>query len=93
MSLAGIPPFAGFFAKYSVLSIAIGANHLEMVVIAIITSLIGVYYYFRPVMAMFTPNVSVEVDFTTGEKFIIGFLTLLVILMRLLPDKLISILG
>ncbi|HEX6227100.1 MAG TPA: NADH-quinone oxidoreductase subunit N [Chryseolinea sp.] len=93
LSLAGIPPFAGFFAKYSVLSIAIGANHLEMVVIAIITSLIGVYYYFKPVMAMFTPNASVEVVFNTGEKFIIGLLTLLVILMGLLPDKLISILG
>jgi NADH-quinone oxidoreductase subunit N len=93
LSLAGIPPFAGFFAKYTVLSIAVESNYLEMVVLAIVTSLIGVYYYFKPVMAIFGPGPDNEIHFSQGQKFIIGGLTLLVILMGLLPDRLINILG
>jgi NADH-quinone oxidoreductase subunit N len=93
LSLAGIPPFAGFFAKYTVLSIAVEGNFIEMVVLAIVTSLIGVYYYFKPVMAIFGPGSDNEIHFSQGQKFIIGGLTLLVILMGLFPDRLINILG
>jgi NADH-quinone oxidoreductase subunit N len=53
MSLAGIPPFPGFFGKYMVFALAIQSGYTWLVVIAIITSLIGVYYYFRIIVAMF----------------------------------------
>ena len=93
LSLAGIPPFAGFFAKYSVLSLAVDANYIEMVILAIITSLIGVYYYFKPIMAMFGQRSDDQLYFSPGQKLIIGALTMLIILMGLLPDSLISVMG
>lgn len=53
LSLAGIPPFPGFFGKYMVFALAIENGYTWLVVIAIITSLIGVFYYFRIIIAMF----------------------------------------
>jgi NADH-quinone oxidoreductase subunit N len=51
-SLAGIPPFAGFFAKYLALVSIVKAHHTELAIIAVLTSLISVYYYLRVVVVM-----------------------------------------
>ena len=53
LSLAGIPPTAGFFAKYYLFTSAIDAGQMTLVLCAVIGSLLGVYYYFRPLMAVF----------------------------------------
>jgi NADH-quinone oxidoreductase subunit N len=45
LSLSGMPPFGGFVAKVFVFSAGIQAGYLWLVVIGIITSIIGVYYY------------------------------------------------
>ena len=45
LSLAGMPPFGGFVAKVFVFAAGIQAGYLWLVVIGIITSIIGVYYY------------------------------------------------
>ncbi len=44
-SLAGIPPLAGFFAKYYVFLAAIKANLFALAVIGVVSSVIGAYYY------------------------------------------------
>ena len=53
LSLAGIPPTAGFFAKYFIFSAAMQSGYLWLVLIAVLGSLIGVYYYFRIIIAAF----------------------------------------
>ena len=45
LSLAGMPPFAGFVAKIFVFAAGIQAGYLWLVIIGIINSIIGVYYY------------------------------------------------
>lgn len=52
-SMAGIPFFIGFFAKFSVLLAAVAAQHLIVVVTAVMFSLIGAYYYLRVVKLMY----------------------------------------
>ncbi len=52
-SLAGIPPLAGFFAKYVVFVAAIKANLVIFAVIGVIASVIGCYYYLRLVKIMY----------------------------------------
>jgi NADH-quinone oxidoreductase subunit N len=52
-SLAGIPPLAGFFGKYMVFFSAFNSNLIVAVLFAIAGSLIGVYYYLRPVVYAF----------------------------------------
>jgi NADH-quinone oxidoreductase subunit N len=53
LSLAGIPPLAGFFAKYYIFTVAFQSGHIGLVFLAILTSLIGIYYYFRVIIAMY----------------------------------------
>ncbi|MBI2314212.1 MAG: NADH-quinone oxidoreductase subunit NuoN [Betaproteobacteria bacterium] len=52
-SLAGVPPMVGFYAKLSVLQAALHAGFLWLVVVAVILSLIGAFYYLRVVKLMY----------------------------------------
>ncbi|MBI4427843.1 MAG: NADH-quinone oxidoreductase subunit N [Ignavibacteriales bacterium] len=52
-SLAGIPPFAGFFGKYYVFLSAVKADMTWLAVVGVLTSLVSVYYYLRIVVLMY----------------------------------------
>lgn len=52
LSLAGIPPLAGFVGKVLVFQAAIEAGWVPLAVLGILTSVVAVVYYFRPVAAM-----------------------------------------
>jgi NADH-quinone oxidoreductase subunit N len=53
LSLAGIPPLAGFFGKYLVFVLAIERGFILLALLGVLASLIGVYYYFRILVAMY----------------------------------------
>lgn len=44
-ALAGVPPFAGFIGKFSLLKAALAKGHLALVILAVVNSAIAVYYY------------------------------------------------
>ena len=52
-SLAGLPPLAGFFAKFYVFLAAINAGLFTLAVIGVLTSVVGAYYYLMIVKAMY----------------------------------------
>lgn len=52
-SMAGIPFFVGFFAKFSVLQAVVAAGHLWLALAAVFFSLVGAYYYLRVVKVMY----------------------------------------
>jgi NADH-quinone oxidoreductase subunit N len=52
-SLAGIPPLAGFFAKFYVFLAAIDAHLYALSVIGVLSSVVGAYYYLRLVKIMY----------------------------------------
>ncbi|MDR1064143.1 MAG: NADH-quinone oxidoreductase subunit NuoN [Azoarcus sp.] len=52
-SMAGIPFFIGFFAKFAVLEAVIAAGHLWLAALAVVMSLIGAFYYLRIVKLMY----------------------------------------
>ncbi len=52
-SLAGVPPTAGFYAKFSVLSATVTAGQVGLAVVAVLFSLIGAFYYLRIVKLMY----------------------------------------
>ena len=60
MSLAGLPPTAGFLAKYRVFVLSISQGYLAISIFAIIMAIIGIYYYFYLLREAFsesnTPN-------------------------------------
>jgi NADH-quinone oxidoreductase subunit N len=51
-SLAGIPPLAGFFAKWYVFLAAINANLVGLAIIGMLASVVGAYYYLRIIKIM-----------------------------------------
>ena len=56
-SLAGIPPFAGFFSKFFVFMAAFHSGYYLIVFIALVNTIISLYYYLLIVKAMFiTPK-------------------------------------
>lgn len=68
-SLAGIPVFVGFFAKWQVIAAAIQSGFIGLAVLAVITSVIGAFYYLRVVKLMYfdepdnTRPVTAPIDF------------------------------
>ncbi|MDF1620085.1 NADH-quinone oxidoreductase subunit NuoN [Pseudothioclava nitratireducens] len=52
-SLAGVPPMLGFFAKFAVLTAALSAGYVWIVVLGVIASVIGAFYYLRIVYFMY----------------------------------------
>ena len=54
LSLAGIPPLAGFLGKYYIFSEAIRNGYVVLTLLAVLASIVGVYYYFKVILAMYT---------------------------------------
>lgn len=66
-SLAGIPPFAGFFSKFFVFASAFHAGHWLVVFLALVNTIISLYYYLLIVKAMYiTPNDSPVATFKSS---------------------------
>ena len=53
LSLAGIPVTAGFFAKYYVFTAMMNTPYKWLLILAVLTSAVGVYYYFKVIIAMY----------------------------------------
>ncbi len=93
LSLAGIPPTAGFFAKYYIFTSAFAAGNVTLVLIAIIASLIGVYYYFRLIIAMyFKESTDEAAEVESNHKLLLLFVAIVIIAMGILPDCIIKLL-
>src|SRR6266852_436088 len=53
LALAGFPPMAGFAAKYYIFYAALQSGHPELLIIGVLASVLGMYYYLRVIAAMF----------------------------------------
>jgi NADH-quinone oxidoreductase subunit N len=61
-SLAGIPPLAGFFAKWYVFVAAIKAGLFTLAVVGVVTSVVGAYYYLSIIKVMYFDEPLVPLD-------------------------------
>ncbi|MGO4715664.1 NADH-quinone oxidoreductase subunit NuoN [Bradyrhizobium sp. 2TAF24] len=66
-SLAGIPPLAGFFAKFYVFLAAIKAGLFTLAVIGVLTSVVGAFYYLSIIKTMYFDEPVGAVDPVRGE--------------------------
>lgn len=94
-SLAGIPPTAGFFAKFSVFRTAIIGGYLPLAIIGVLTSVVGAVYYLRIVKIMyfddaFGGDVSMAFDrnLKVISRFAIGIGALFALLFMVYPQLL-----
>ncbi|CCM75225.1 NADH-quinone oxidoreductase subunit NuoN [Rhizobium mesoamericanum] len=66
-SLAGIPPLAGFFAKYFVFVAAIEAKLYALAIIGVLASVVGAYYYLRVIKLMWFDEATGEFARVSGS--------------------------
>ena len=92
-SMAGIPFFVGFFAKFSVLQAVVVAGYLWLAIAAVLFSLIGAYYYLRVVKVMYfdPPTVTKPVRARTDAKVLMSANGLAVALLGIFPNGLLSL--
>lgn len=97
-SLAGIPPFAGFFSKFFIFSAAVQQGFYVLVFIALINTIISLYYYLLVVKAMFltkSENPIEKVDSDVPVKISLVVCTLAIVFVGLISAiyENISLLG
>ena len=92
-SLAGIPPFAGFFAKFFILSASINEGFYILSVIAVISSVIAAFYYLSVIKNMFFNESETELllDNNKLSSFIFIFSAIIITLFFFYPDPLINL--
>ena len=92
-SLAGIPPFAGFFAKFFILSASINEGLYLLSVIAVISSVIAAFYYLSVIKNMFFNESKNELLLDNNKliSFIFIFSALVLTFFFFYPDPLINI--
>ncbi|MCA0418467.1 MAG: NADH-quinone oxidoreductase subunit NuoN [Proteobacteria bacterium] len=88
-SLAGIPPLAGFWAKWYVFLAAINAKLYVLAVIGVLTSVVGAYYYLRLVKVMYfdEPKPAFE-KADLGVRTVLLVSALFVLVLSLVPAPL-----
>ncbi len=62
LSLAGIPPLAGFVGKFYIFSSALHQGYVGLVIIAVLNSVVSAYYYFYVIVAMYMQEGGVPVQ-------------------------------
>ena len=73
LSLAGMPPLVGFFAKFSIFMAAIAEGYIWLTVIGLLTSAVSFAYYLRPMIVMFMrPEGAVEVSRSMDRRLALG---------------------
>ena len=90
-SLAGIPPLAGFFAKYFVFLAAIKAGLYTLAVLGVLASVVGAYYYLSIVKVMYFDEPAGTFEPMPGAlKVVLGVSGLLMILFIAYPAPLVA---
>jgi NADH-quinone oxidoreductase subunit N len=87
-SMAGIPPFSGFFAKYYIFSAAVERGLVTLAVIGVLNSALSLYYYLRVIVYMYMrqPHEEVAVFDDWGMRVVLGLSVLLTIWLGLAPS-------
>lgn len=93
LSLAGIPPMIGFYAKLAVLQAVINAGYIWLAITAVLFSLIGAFYYLRIVKFMyFDDPVTAEPIKPSGDvKILLSANGLAVLVLGIFPQALMGL--
>jgi NADH-quinone oxidoreductase subunit N len=94
LSLAGIPPTAGFIAKVAVFSAAVQAGYWPLVLIAVIASVIAAFFYIRVIVLMYMqdPVEAPAVERTSLARLAVAVPAVLTLLFGVLPGLLFDVL-
>ncbi|MHB9054737.1 MAG: NADH-quinone oxidoreductase subunit N [Paludibacteraceae bacterium] len=94
LSLAGIPPLVGFAGKYNLFVTALQQDNFALVIIAIIGSMISVYFYMRPVVAMYAKPRLADITISSSSSYrkIVLIAAFLMFILGLVPGLFVNML-
>ena len=87
LSLAGIPPFVGFMAKFYLFSAVVRAGLIPLAIVGVVNSLVSVYYYLHVLVVMYMKDED-EASYRGTELVSVvtsGVLALLMIWLGVMP--------
>jgi len=87
LSLAGIPLTAGFIGKLLMFNRALAGLHIYLVVFAVLNALVGIFYYFRVIVAMYFKSAERnELVVSPLFKFVLGISAIITVALGIYPD-------
>jgi NADH-quinone oxidoreductase subunit N len=95
-SLSGLPPTAGFIAKFYIFKTAVDSGHVTIAFIGILTSIVSVYYYLRVVYFLYMKEPAEGYAVPVGGVFATGALAISIIgifVIGLFPTPLFEMAG
>jgi NADH-quinone oxidoreductase subunit N len=92
-SLSGLPPTVGFFAKLFVLQAALDAGFTWLVVLAVLLSVVGAFYYLRIVKVMYMdpPAGEITLDARRGTRWMVSATAVAILVLGILPAPLLEL--
>jgi NADH-quinone oxidoreductase subunit N len=92
-SLAGVPPFIGFWAKLGVIQAVLGVQLTWLAVVAVLFSVVGAYYYLRIVKLMYfdEPSDAAAIGGSMLMRTVLSANALLVLGLGIIPGSLLQL--
>lgn len=92
LSLAGIPLTAGFIGKYLMFLNVMSDYHVYLVAFAILNALVGFYYYFRVIIAMyFRDGEDVQLETPVQYKVVLLFSAVITVFLGIYPAVILNL--
>ena len=93
VSLAGLPPLVGFYAKLGVLQAAVNAGHVGIAIAAVMFSLIGAFYYLRVIKTVYfdEPTDTSPIEATVGQRGVMSINGVAILALGILPSGLMAL--
>jgi len=94
-SLAGIPPMAGFFAKFYVFTAVVKESMYFLAITGLLSTVIAAFYYLRIIKIIYfdAEKEKYDTDYNIGLKITLSLATLLILLYFIFPSTLVEIVS
>ena len=91
--MAGVPPFLGFWAKWAVLKEIVAVDQTWLAIVAVMFSVIGLFYYLRVVRHVYFDDAAGEVHIGAGQdlRVMLSSNALIILALGVYPGALLSL--
>jgi NADH-quinone oxidoreductase subunit N len=88
LSMAGVPPFIGFFSKLFILQQVVSAGYVYLAIIAVVFAVISAYYYLQIIKTMYFDDAEGEITVTAplDMKVVLSVNGILILVIGLMPS-------
>jgi NADH-quinone oxidoreductase subunit N len=92
-SMAGVPPFVGFFGKLNVISAVLDAGFAGLAVLMVLASIVGAYYYLKVIWYMYFESAEDQavLQASTDTRVILSLNCLAVLALGIIPGWLMTL--